>query len=377
MADHDGLDADDKSFVPLFAGFPQLCAGAVAGFASALWLNVVGPFAGLAAAWGALVFVNALVVAVVAVLAVLVTTAATLLAADWRADAASRQAWAQVDIAAVELCLPAGSVAPWQIDPRYLATDGEPLRSVVSADRFTSLAPEPQAVRCSTRVVVASSGSIPPVEPESAPTSSRTTSTVAASDVALIDPTYRRAATASLGQEPFIVASSRALPQVSRARPAVTTARLVANGGAWSDWLGCERGILTHPPSSGSIADIITLSGDRGDRGDRDRRERVPDPCTGGSIVGSVEPPNCRGPPSVAGRRPGGRETPPAKLSVDGASPVQTANTRPTSDPLVVDDLDHPVPICAAELDVIETYLGRPLQDLLGPGASVPDREKS
>jgi hypothetical protein len=43
----------------------------------------------------------------------------------------------------------------------------------------------------------------------------------------------------------------------------------------------------------------------------------------------------------------------------------------------VVDDLGHRVPICAAELDVIETYLGRALQDLLGPGASVSDREKS
>jgi hypothetical protein len=44
---------------------------------------------------------------------------------------------------------------------------------------------------------------------------------------------------------------------------------------------------------------------------------------------------------------------------------------------LVVDNLGHRVPICAAELDVIETYLGRALQDLLGSGASVPDREKS
>ena len=51
MAEHDGLDGDDSAFVPLFTGFPQLCAGAVAGVGSALWLNVVGPFAGLVAAW--------------------------------------------------------------------------------------------------------------------------------------------------------------------------------------------------------------------------------------------------------------------------------------------------------------------------------------
>jgi len=49
----------------------------------------------------------------------------------------------------------------------------------------------------------------------------------------------------------------------------------------------------------------------------------------------------------------------------------------PTSDPLVVDNLGYRVPICAAELDVIETYLDRALQELLGSGAAAPDREKS
>ena len=49
----------------------------------------------------------------------------------------------------------------------------------------------------------------------------------------------------------------------------------------------------------------------------------------------------------------------------------------PTSDPLVVDNLGYRVPICATELDVIETYLDRALQELLGSGAAAPDREKS
>ena len=111
MANRDRLHGDDTGFVTLFARAPQLCAGALAGLGSALWLNVVGPFAGLVAAWGALILVNALAIAVVAVLAMLVTTAGTLLAADWRADAASRQAWAEIDVAAAELRLPAEGVA--------------------------------------------------------------------------------------------------------------------------------------------------------------------------------------------------------------------------------------------------------------------------
>ena len=120
MVEHDGLDGYNAGFVPLFAGFPQLCAGAVAGFGSGLWLNVAGPFAGLVAAWGALIFVNALAIALVAVLAMLVTTAGTLLAADWRADVAGRQAWAEIDVAAADFRLTIGTAAPSQIHPRYL-----------------------------------------------------------------------------------------------------------------------------------------------------------------------------------------------------------------------------------------------------------------
>jgi hypothetical protein len=35
------------------------------------------------------------------------------------------------------------------------------------------------------------------------------------------------------------------------------------------------------------------------------------------------------------------------------------------ADPIVRDNLGHQVPVCAAELDVIETYLDQVLRDLL------------
>jgi hypothetical protein len=349
MAEHDGLDGDNAGFVPLFAGFPQLCAGALAGLGSALWLNVVGPFAGLAAAWGVLVIVNALAVTVVAVLAVLVTTAATLLAADWRADAASRQAWTQIDVAAVELYLPAGSVAPPQIDPRYLTTtDCEPLRSVFGAPRCTSLAPELEAASCSTRTVVASGGSIPPVRLQVAPTSSRKTSPVAGSDADLADATCQRVANASLGQEPLIVASSRALKQVSRAQRAVGAPLLVANGGAWPEWLPRQV------PSAARIADNIVLSGDRGDR----HQPCLPSPAKGDSTVNNDEPPSCRGPPN-------------------GSSKVRAVGAQGPADPIVCDNLGRQVPICPAELDVIETYLEHVLREVLATPGSDRDSQTS
>ena len=131
MANRDRLYGNDTGFVTLFVRAPQLCAAALTGLASALWLNVVGPFAGLVAAWGALILVNALAIAVVAILAILVTTAGTLLAADWRAEVAAHQAWTGIEVAAAELDLTLGTAALSQIDPRYLtATTGEALPSV-------------------------------------------------------------------------------------------------------------------------------------------------------------------------------------------------------------------------------------------------------
>jgi hypothetical protein len=68
-----------------------------------------------------------------------------LLAADWRADVAGRQAWAEIDVAAADFSLTIGTAAPSQIDPRYLtATDDETLPSVFDAPDLASHAPELQ-----------------------------------------------------------------------------------------------------------------------------------------------------------------------------------------------------------------------------------------
>src|SRR5262245_59325204 len=138
------MDSRDwlHGIVTLFARTPQLCAGALAGLASALWLNVVGPFAGLVAAWGALILVNALAVSVIAILAILVTTAGTLLAADWRAEVAGRQAWAEIHVPATELDLALGTATLSWIDPGYLtATTGEALPNVFRAHHLASSVP--------------------------------------------------------------------------------------------------------------------------------------------------------------------------------------------------------------------------------------------
>ena len=368
MASRDQLHRGDTGLLTVFARAPQLCAGALAGLGSALWLNVVGPFAGLVAAWGALVLVNALAVAVVAVLAMLVTTAGTLLAADWRADAAGRQAWAEMEFAEAELCLPVATVVPSQIDPRYLtASDNAALRSVIPARRFAALAPAPDAsthapaANPATRIVAASGGSIQTAAASEAEhTIAGRTSTTDASDVAMARP-YRKAANASSGQLPPVLASCRAWPRVFRATPALSAVRLVANGGACSERLAHHRYVLTHASWDGHVADIVILSGDRGNRNQRD----LPGPSTSDGAVKSDEPPSCRGPPLAVSNSRVQKKTP--EPSIDSVDQVRAAAALSSADPIVRDNLGHPVPICAAELDVIETYLGQALRHLLAP----------
>ena len=215
---------------------------------------------------GALILANALAVAVVAILAMLVTTAGSLLATDWRADAASRQAWAEIDVAAAELRLPAKSVAPSLVDPRYLtATDDDALPSVFRTHHFASLAQVVESgteASCATGIIAPASGPIPRVAAyEAAPRIARTISTAAASEVPLVRSPYQTAR-ASLG---LVVISCQTTRRVFRARTAAVTPRLVANG-AWSQRLPHHRCVLTHTPPDRHVADIVVLSGDQCDR---------------------------------------------------------------------------------------------------------------
>ena len=367
MAKRKQLHWHDTGFVTLFARAPQLCAAALAGLGSALWLNVVGPFAGLVAAWGALILVNALAIAVVAILAILVTTAGTLLAADWQADVASRQAWAEIDVAAAELRLRPESVALSQVDPRYLtATTSEALPSIIRAHRSASPAPVVEAsaeASSVTRMVAASGESIPAsLAPDAASRISPKISKAPASDVAVAHSPCRSAASTSPGQQLIVVASCRARPQVFRAETAASAARIVANGGVWSERLQYHRCILTRTPPDRHIADIVVLSGDRSNR---DACERFPCPSTGDGTVKSDKPPSCRGPPSTAGHGSRPIETVPVERSAKDACEVPAAAALQPDDPIVRDNLGHHVPVCAAELDVIETYLDQILRDLL------------
>jgi len=137
------------------------------GLGSALWINV-GPCAAVAAAWGAFTLVNALAIVLVAVLAMLVTAAGSLVAADWRADIASGEAWAEIATAGVEVCLPAEAAAPSNIHPCYLVgVDSERLRRVFRAHRRATPAPggtRTPAVVPAARIIAEASEPLPTLE---------------------------------------------------------------------------------------------------------------------------------------------------------------------------------------------------------------------
>jgi hypothetical protein len=160
---------------------------------------------------------------------------------------------------------------------------------------------------------------------------------------------------------------------MSRAETAAREARLVANGDAWSEWLARDRCILTSAPPHRHIADIVFLSRDRGDRD----RSDFPGPSICDGTVKSDEPPSCRGPPSADWQPPGPSETVPVERSAEGSRKVPAVGALRPADPVVRDNLGHQVPVCAAELDVIETYLEQVLREVLATVDSGQDSQTS
>lgn len=140
-----------------------------------------------------------------------------------------------------------------------------------------------------------------------------------------------------------------------------TRVRLAVNAG--SNWLGSGRALATP----GQATEVIILTSCRDAQHTRPAEAATETICATGT-----EPPNCRGPPSLEQRRlarrvatAAGRTTPAPNASPDGAG-----------DLLVLDNLVQPVPICAAEVNVIETYLGDVLEELfaLSKVSSGPQR---
>ena len=114
-------------------------------------------------------------------------------------------------------------------------------------------------------------------------------------------------------------------------------------------------GDARRAPADACAADVIVLA-DRSSRdGNPAHREVTPEPAT-------TAQPGCRGPPAGASQR----QVRPGQAPI-GKSFREKDQSRANApaDPAVVDNLGDSVPVGAAELEVVETYLDDVLGELL------------
>ncbi len=125
--------------------------------------------------------------------------------------------------------------------------------------------------------------------------------------------------------------------------------RLVANAGRWQLW-GLHQPRPAAP--SGNTADVIVLGA---------RIEQCDSPAVLQTGFKSVEPPetSCRGPPAP--------RTQPLYPKADHVGPHHNL--------AVFDNFGQTVPVNIAELNVIETFLGDVLDDVLAASGAAKDRQ--
>jgi hypothetical protein len=276
------------------------------------------------------------------VVAVLTTAVGALMVCGWQADAQNRHDWTRLGLTPAHLCLAAGSAPASDIDSRYLTyTSDEALRQVFRALRAATcrvLVPARSAGLCSGQAVL-----------------DRVSDAGAASD-----------ADASKRASPRAVATRLAAAQTvarswkGRHREKVITGRLrlVANGAVWPRWT-----TRVGSPAARAV-EVIVLSASQDDRA-----QPPPDASVGPDGSDSTARPAARGPPQVVARQ---REV---TESATGRRLGGSANASP-EDIIVRDDLGPQIPICAAELEVIKTYLGHVLDGLLAASTDKPRSDK-
>jgi hypothetical protein len=333
--------------------------GAVVLFA-AVWLMAVG--ATTIAAIGVL---DAIVIGLGAVLSALVAVAGTLLAADMRADRDCARAWQSLhDPIAWTIEQPAevDAIHGWhnayatrpqderlqailrvhhQATP-LVATGAAKFGGDTSADNCASIA------RASSNVLTAISVIGSTIEQDQSVHQTEKTEHVENRPgfvlIANTTSVEKRTVDALNGRVHRMHRSMRNMPKVHR----------VANAERWWSAHDVSAESLPWSVAFRRAADVIVLA----DRGGRNHPPRPPDHSIDATAPAQ---PACRGPPyhANAGRSPppqrafGGRHRP----KIDAATELDAL--------LVVDNLGDTVPVGAAELSVIETFLDDVLRDVL------------
>jgi hypothetical protein len=310
-----------------------------AGLAAAFWLGgITLPVSVMDASTTA----YAIAVAAMSAVAMLATAIGALMVSDWQADVQSRHDWAQLALTPAHVSLAVELAPQSDLDPRYLApTSDEVLRQVFRAHRVAA----PMACRVPALARSAKVSS-------ALPAPDRVSGTEAASE----GDAPRRASPRGISPRPAAAqAGVRSWKGKRREKVMAGRPRLVANGTPWPLW---TPGISLP---AGRAAEVIVLSGSQ-----HKRAQPQLEAFVGPDGADSTARPACLGPPQVAARRRNVTE-PAAEQRRD-----ESADRSPGSI-IVSDDLGPQIPIGIAELEVIETYLGHVLNDLLASSTAKPD----
>jgi hypothetical protein len=288
-------------------------------------------------------------------LILLLTAAGALLVADWRVEVESRQAWGEVASAWVEGNTGVGLESA-DIDAGYVpAIETDAPRRVFGIRHVLP----PRAV---AGLELPAASSVPlHIRAQVLPTRTAREGLQGSASDRGNDPG------ASVGSDPAGHAT------LERSRPAKNLSVSAGGGGARCcsvarGGAGVRLAVNAGPgwPASGrplAIHEVVVLTGCRDAQ-----RMRPAETATETVRAAGIEPPSCRGPPPLGRQRP-------ARGSAGRAAPTRRA--LPDGDPVVRDNLGQPVPICAAEVNVVETYLGDALEELFASSKTVSEPEQA
>lgn len=308
----------------------------------------------MSAVVAALTLADALLGVLGLVLAAMTGAAGVLIAADVRADIAAARAWHDIHANAVVIATPAETAPIDRVDALYVTRpQNEDLRRILLAHRFMvpvslngteSLAPE----LVDTRAGPAGSA----IKPE-------TQAVRIVSGVDGLGETLAAPAPAQLKLGPQLISSNAMIAGGRKGHNTIrmaSAAKRVANAGSrWDSPVFASAATSRMPGSDFGYHGIVLA--DRNCRGENSApADTTPEPDT-------TAQPCCRGPPVGTGRR-----------HVAGASApfgqafreTEHSRAKPTAELVLLDNLGDRVPICEAELAVLEAYLEDVLHDVLG-----------
>lgn len=331
--------------------------------AAAFLLGAICDWGQLPAVIAALTPAEALLGVMGFVLTAMTGAVGVLIAADVRADMAAAQAWREISAETAVIATPAETAPTDYVDGLYIAgPQDEGLRRILLAYRFVVPAPPSSAIgslapKCDdVRAVAQPTGTTSKPELQAV-------GTISAADGLGDRPTSDAATQRKLG--PHLISSNPISARGCNQHHTRLTAfapRRVANAGSRWEWPVFAVAASARVAGSDFAYDEIVLA-DRNGRGENAAPNHVaPEQET------TVQP-CCRGPPRGTSRRHVANG--PAHL---GKAFRETDRSRANSpvELVVTDNLGDRVPVCQAELEVLEAYLEDVLRDVLGEGNCEP-----